>query len=325
MGWQLTTLVRRLQGITGRGGGTPRAGGGGTASGTSATRGAAAATAGRLRAMLPAPDRARYDALLAERPDAAPVLERALAATGSVPAVEQLARRWAVLTPPERAAVADPVRAMARAGRQTDPTTCGSASLTMLAAAGDPLLALWLGTGWVSPVGRPPELAGAGAARLEDLAHAPAEHRFAVLQRVLKHRTNARSVLGMPWPARLGTPPWGAAREARFPGVRYVDRMLDDTDRTDLAAVLGAVRDAVGRGVPVPLYAGGDSARGWATALPRHVVLAVGANPDGLVVWEPSAGRLAPLRTADLLGGRAAPAAALGGWNHLVWAVLPVG
>lgn len=343
MGWQLTTLVRRLQGVVWRGVGAPQAGGGrppappaGLSSGPTAPSDApagegaaavdvAAATAGRLRAMLPVPDRARYDALLAERPDAAPVLARALAATGSVQAVEHLARRWAVLAPAERAAVADPVRVMAHAGRQTDPTTCGSASLTMLAAAGDPLLALWLGTGWLPPVGRPPELAGAGEERLGSLAHAPAELRFAALQRVVKHRTNDRSVLGLPWPARLGTPPWGAAREARYPGVRYVHRMLDDTDRADLAAVLDAVRDAVGRGVPVPLYAGGDTARGWATALPRHVVLAVGATAGALVVWEPSAGRLASLRTADLVAGRAAPAAALGGWNHLMWAVLPVG
>jgi hypothetical protein len=74
--------------------------------------------------------------------------------------------------------------------------------------------------------------------------------------------------------------------------------------------------------VPVPLYAGGDSARGWATAIPRHVVLAVRRLPDGLLLWEPSAGALLPVRTVDLVhAGR--PLAALGGWSHLMWAVLP--
>ncbi len=72
------------------------------------------------------------------------------------------------------------------------------------------------------------------------------------------------------------------------------------------------------RGVPVPLYAGGDTSSGWLTALPRHVVLATGTTPDGLEVFEPSSGAL--LELADAGSG---PRAALGGWSHLVWAVLP--
>jgi len=324
MGWQLTTLVRRAQRVAGAGRPLPRLlpHPGTASSPDGAAPAMATATADRLRELLPAVDRARYDALRAEQPAAAAALARALATTGSVLAVEHLARRWAVLTPDVRTAVVNPVRAMAHAGRQTDPTTCGSASLIMLAAAGDPLLALWLRTGWLSPVGRPPELAGAGAERLDGLAQAEPERRFAALQRAVKHRTNTGAALGLGWPAGLGTPPWGAAREARFPGVRYVGRVLDDTDRTDLAAVLDVVRAALRRGVPVPLYAGGDTARGWATALPRHVVLAVATTATGLRVWEPSAGRLTALDTTAASRGTSSPA--LGGWNHLAWAVLPV-
>ncbi|HWS58884.1 MAG TPA: hypothetical protein VN257_10110 [Actinotalea sp.] len=316
MGWQLTTLVHRLARAI-RPPADPVT--------PAATPGDAAGVvvAERLRDLLPAVDRAAYDRLLAEHEDGADVLARTLAATGRLRPVEHLARRWAALGVADRAAVADPVRAMTYVGRQTDPTTCGSAALTMLAATGDPVLALWLVSGWLPPTGRPPELAGATPSSLERLARGPVEHRFAALQRVLKHRTNAGAAVGLPWPAGLGTPPWGAAREARFPGVRYTHRMLDDTDRVDLAAVLDRVRAAVLRGVPVPLYAGGDTSRGWRTALPRHVVLAVAPRPDGLVVWEPSAGRLVPLRTAEVLGGTSGPSPALGGWNHLMWAVLP--
>lgn len=269
-------------------------------------------------------DRDRYDALLeaADGPAAVTVLTRTLATTWSVDAVAQTAGVVATLDPAALAAVADPVRGLAKVGRQTDSTTCGSAVLAMLNATGDPALALWLATGTVLDLSRPTELAGASAEQLARLVDAPAQERFARLQQVLKRRSNARGLLGLPWPAALGTPPWGAARVARFAGLHFTDEMLDDTDEAHLSEVLAEVAGAVDRGVPAPLYSGGDTSRGWSTAVPRHLVLVIGRVADGLTIWEPGAGRIEDVPTAALLAG-GVPLPALGHWHHLTWAVLP--
>lgn len=317
-GLQLTSLVHRVRGLVGAGGDPPA----GEAAPPPSARGRADEVAARILARLSGHDAERWASISVQHPDLGAVLRRELAATGRVDAAVELAEHWDTWTPAVRADVADPIHRLTHEGRQTDPTTCGSACLVLLAAAGDPGLAGWLAAGTVPRAGMPPELLAADGARLEGLARAPVTARFAVLQRVVKHRTNARSVLGLPWPASLGTPPWGAAREARFVGVPYRHRVLDDTDPADLGAVLAEVGHALDAGVPVPLYAGGDSARGWSTALPRHVVLAVQRRPDGVRVWEPSAGALVEVRTADLIRG-GLPRAALGGWSHLMWAVLP--
>lgn len=252
---------------------------------------------------------------------AAEIRRRTLAATGSVAAAEETTQVWTTLAADAQAAVLDPAGTMTSAARQTDATTCGSAVLTMLAATGDPSLALWLVTGRLGPV-RPPELVGAPPGALALLATAPAERRFAAVQRVLKRRSTATALFGLPWPAALGTPPWGAARVARFPGVTFHHQPVDDTDQVHLRGVLDAVEQALAAGVPVPLYSGGDSSRGWATATPRHVVLAVGRRPGGLRVFEPGQGRLHTVsRRALAVGGTPQPG--LGGWPHLAWVLLP--
>jgi len=252
---------------------------------------------------------------------AAEIRRRTLAATGSVAAAEETTRVWTALAADAQAAVLDPAGTMANAARQADATTCGSAVLTMLTAIGDPSLAVWLVTGTVGSV-RPPELAGAPAGALTLLATAPAERRFAAVQRVLKRRSTATALFGLPWPAALGTPPWGAARVARFPGVTFHHQPVDDTDQVHLRRVLDAVEQALAAGVPVPLYSGGDSSGGWATAVPRHVVLAVGRGPGGLRVFEPGQGRLHTVsRRALATGGTPQPG--LGGWPHLAWLLLP--
>ncbi len=282
------------------------------------------ATAARVRGLLADAERDRFDALVAGSRDAT-VLGRVLAATSSVDAVAEVAGHLADADAHVRRAVREPVRAMARAGRQSDGTTCGSAVLTMLAAQGDPTLALWLATGVVVRAAPPPELAGAPEAALVALAGASREARFAAVQRVLRRRTSTRAVLGIDWPPRFGTPPWTAARAARFLGVAYGHEVLDDTDRPHLDAALDRVERAVAAGVPVPLYTGGDSARGWDTALPRHVVLAVPADGAArlgtLHVWEPGAGAVVVVRRDELTAGR--PHAALGRWSHLAWVVPP--
>lgn len=251
------------------------------------------------------------------------VRRRTLAATGSPRAADDVLAAWQALPPNQQGAVLDPPGRLARAGRQTDTTTCGSAVLAMLAATGDPSLAIWLVTGAL-PVGAPtpPEMVGAPQGALALLSGARAERRFAALQRVLKRRSTEHALFGLRWPGMFGTPPWGAARVARFPGVAYHHQPLDDTDRVGLAGVLHAVTEAATAGIPVPLYSGGDTARGLRTAVPRHVVLVVGTGPHGLRVFEPGSGRVMTVSTTDLLAGDR-PLPALGGWQHLTWVLTP--
>lgn len=256
----------------------------------------------------------------ADPPGAAP-WRRALAATGDPAAADALAQAWDGLTSAHRNAVLDPVGALGRDGRQVTERTCGPAVLTMLAAAGDPLLALWLATGRLVAAERPAELADAPDDVLGRLRRAPAHARFAALHRVVHRRATDRAVVGLPWPESLGTPPWAVARSARFMGVRFRHAVLDDTAPAALETALGRVGAALDAGIPVPLFTGGDTSRGWAAAVPRHVVLAVGARDGGLDVWEPARGAVVHADAAVLRGGRGHPA--FGGWQHLAWAVLP--
>lgn len=204
--------------------------------------------------------------------------------------------------------------------RQVSGTTCGSAVLVMLAATGDPALASWLETGSLPAGQRPPEVPA-------EPVDGGAAERFAAAQRTVHAATSRRALGPLPWPRSLGTPPWTAAREARFPGVRYRVRPFDDAS-AQAPALLGLVEAANRRGQPVPLYVGGDLRRGAAHALPRHVVLAVppppGAGlPGTLQIYEPAAGSVFSVRTADLLG-RTSAHPALGGWTHVMGILLPV-
>lgn len=207
-----------------------------------------------------------------------------------------------------------------RAGRQHDGTTCAAAVLVMVAALGDPALKQWLITGTLGAT-VPPELEGATPGQLELLADGSVERRSAALQRVLKRRATSAAA-GFPWPGALGVPPWGLARTARFPGVAYRHRPLDDTSLEHLDAALDRVMAAATLGTPVPLYSGGDTRRGWSTAVPRHVVLVVGETSEGLRIWEPAAGRCVATSRAELASGHPQPA--LGGWAHPAWVLLPV-
>lgn len=312
MAWQLTTLARgaeRLLGVRPLHGLRPSAGGADPA----------VDRAARVRDGLRTDERAAYDTWVADRPEAALVLARTLAGAGRLAPVADIATAWDGWDGGLQAAVADPAHRLAAEARQTDATTCGSASLVLLAATGDPALAAWLASGWL-PQARPTELSGATDRAAALLADRPPHERFALLQQVVKRRTNAWALGPARWPASLGTPPWGAARVARYPGVRWTHRMVDDTRPDEVAALWDTVVAAVRRGVPVPLYAGGDSSGGWQAAVPRHVVLAVGVGADGaLEVFEPSSGRVLVL---DRRGS--GPRPALGGWSHLTWAVLPV-
>ncbi|WP_341360387.1 hypothetical protein V5H98_04125 [Georgenia sp. M64] len=218
--------------------------------------------------------------------------------------------------------------------RQVDPTTCGSAVLLMLAATGDPALAAWLEDGrlphGIAPHRVPPEIPP--TLLTGPLGPGAAARRIGAAQTRIKERTSARAVGKLSWPASYGTPPWTAAREARFPGVRYHSRPLDDTS-AQAAALLARAHAATVAGIPVPLYTGGDLGAGPATAVPRHVVLAVPPPPGPgrgydehgrpvLHLYEPSSARVYRLLVAELLG-RTERSRALGGWTHVAWVLLP--
>ncbi|MCK0116904.1 hypothetical protein MWU57_07640 [Isoptericola sp. S6320L] len=194
---------------------------------------------------------------------------------------------------------------LAPEARQVDETTCGAAVLVMLRLAGDPAAALALA--------RDPR--GAGPA-------------FAALQRATQLRT--RRV----WPRRLGTPPWGAARAAQYGPWRYTHRVVGSREPSaGPRAVLRAAVDAASAGIPVPLYSGGDLGHGATAAVPRHVVLLTAVRQTVVgptaTLYEPSSGALHAVPVDALRGAGGAPRAqasrrrALGGWPHVVWAVLP--
>lgn len=207
--------------------------------------------------------------------------------------------------------------------RQVDGVTCGSACLLMLAATGDPDLRRWLETG--EPSGTPLREVPAGAAALASVGE-----RIAAAQRHIHRRTSARALGPFPWPGGLGTPPWTAAREARFPGVRYVTRAVDDRDGNgrDMTALIA---NALAAGAPVLLYTGGTLDQGLGKTAPRHVVLAVPhpatrVTADGheiISLYDPGSGIVHEVALPELRDRRG-PHPALGGWSHVQWLVLPV-
>lgn len=277
----------------------------------------------------------RHDwTLSAARPllAAAGVGERALPDPGAVTrppqAVGRLAREVA-LTPPQKRLAHAPLRGGRVGVLRWDgvpitqaATSCGAMSLLVLAAAGDPVLAAWLTTGARVGSTPPPELARATP---RDLAAPGVAERVAVAERLLFAQARSHAIGPLPWPAAIGTPPWTAAREARFRGVRYAHTAVHDADVARTRRVLETVRRANELGIPVPLYTGGDAAKGVATAIPRHVVLAVPSSrprAGELRIYEPSGGRVHAV-AIDALLARRRSMPALGHWSHVVWAVLP--
>jgi len=264
-------------------------------------------------------------------------MQRAFAGGSGFEALDYLALAWPELTDAERVQVAEPLRSAPGTrdvllgdapARQTDQTTCGSTVLAMLAAAGDPLLALWLVTGRRAPGQLPVEVSALDA----DAQSAPtALARFAAVQLAMKTRSNRRALGPFSWPARMGTPPWGAARVARQPGVTFRGVMIDDTDTDGFAALLDRADHALAAGVPVPLFTGGDLSTGLTTAAPRHVVLltpreaetgATGTGAITYVLFDPASGALYDVTRAEMLESTG-PRPAFGGWSHVCWAILP--
>lgn len=280
----------------------------------------------RIAASSPA-DAASLAAALAEAGPDAPIVERAIASGAPVAAIAELAVLWERVPDPVRDAIRHPLGTAGHGpvtwpdgarvvpATQIDATTCGAASLAMLELLADPFVALWLLTGWMAaghcPAAVPP---GVVDPRL------PVAERWAILQR-RAHARLVRGALGpLAWPARWGSPPWRMAAEARCAGARYDGAWVNDASADEVASLAAQVRAAVLDGLPVPLYVGGDSARGLAAAVPRHVVLAVAGDGEGVAIYEPSSGALYR-HVMTTASARRDPA--YGNWNRIVWAVLP--
>ena len=177
---------------------------------------------------------------------------------------------------------------------QVDGTTCGSAVLIAVAAWADPaeLERLEGGPG----DGRALFGAGFGA-------------RFDARQQQVHRQTNRF------WPRALGTTPWGAVRwlHDHVPAAgRHRVRLVDDTSADDLAKVLSAVGAVLATGRPVPLLVG--------SSIPRHWVLALGADDLAWRVYEPTAGQVRAVEPDAIRERRLAPVL---GFDRLHAVLLP--
>ena len=330
MGWTLTSLAARAGRLVGATPGWRSAGQvaharevaehGVRADGATVT---ARVYARRLEAASPA-DRKALEAALSELGDDAAVIERATASGAPLTAVAALAAAWHRLPDTAKETIRrpagrgiGPVRFGSIRAVQVDQTTCGAAAMAMMLMQGDPFVAAWVATGRSLGDHLPSEAAAA-------LEHGPRtiEERWHALQRVLHGATTSRGLGLAPWPRAFGTPPWRVDDVTRYSGLRFRGAILDDTDPLAMEAALAHGSAALRDGIPVPLYAGGDSGGGLDQVMPRHVVLLTARTEAGLEVYEPSSGRVLPLGVDRFVdGGGKEPA--LGHWSRLSWMVLP--
>jgi hypothetical protein len=192
---------------------------------------------------------------------------------------------------------------------QQSPVTCGSACLTVARMLVNPDFARWIVSGEGSR-GDAPE----GATESE---------RFAAYERVVMKRTNGLYAgghrLNLPWPRRLGTPPWGAKKELEFGAARrattYEVEVLRAPGASRRRAAFRRLLEVVGDGEPALLYVGN-------AVLPRHVVLVLPGDGDGLLdVYDPGTGLVSLLDEASFAGRRLR----LSGWDVPWIAVQPDG
>jgi hypothetical protein len=187
---------------------------------------------------------------------------------------------------------------------QQSPVTCGSACLTVARMHMDPMFAEWVRTGQPHLPGLP-----YGSTEVE---------RFAAYERVVMRRTNrlvAAGRLNVPWPRRLGTPPWGARRELECAvssaGTRYTVGVVRTATQVGLVAVFDTLVEVVVDREPALLYVGNAVA-------PRHVVLVLrGDNDRKLDVYDPASGTVGHLRRDAMVTRQAR----LSGWD-VPWLVV---
>ena len=192
---------------------------------------------------------------------------------------------------------------------QQSPVTCGSACLTVARMLVNPQFAQWIVTG-EGARGDAPEGATEG-------------ERFAAYERVVMKRTNGLYAgghrLNLPWPRRMGTPPWGAKKELEFGAARrsttYEVEILRSAQRAGRRAAHQRLVEVVGDGEPALLYVGNALS-------PRHVVLVLPGDGDRqLDVYDPASGRDDHLRRDTVVQRRLG----LSGWDVPWVAVRPTG
>lgn len=161
---------------------------------------------------------------------------------------------------------------------------------------------------------RQPDAVSCGAATvvavraLLDPAWRPADPTAEIIatHRGLTGPVGAGGRAQLPWPRRLGTPPWALSRALEDLTGHDVDtrfaRLRPWSAYDDLRTRLGTR--------PVGVYVG----NAW---LPRHVVLAVAAGARGVTVFDPARGSLVEVGT-DRWGEHRVGVA---GWSHF-WAVV---
>lgn len=125
--------------------------------------------------------------------------------------------------------------------------------------------------------------------------------------------------LNLPWPRRLGTPPWGAKKELEFGAARrgttYAIRLLRPDDAEALGAHFDELLRLVADGEPGLLYVGNAT-------VPRHVVLILPDRGDGnLEVYDPASGGVSELTRSAITGHRLG----LSGWDVPWFCVEPSG
>jgi hypothetical protein len=156
-----------------------------------------------------------------------------------------------------------------RALTQEDQTTCGSTAIVVARAIVDPMYAFMLTTGG-DPDG-PGSSGPAFAARVADE------------ERRVHRATNAL------WPRFAGTPPWGVVtalnERTAAAGLVYRSRMLlTEVTAGARARMVSVALAALDAGYPVPLLTG--------DLLPRHYVLLVGRDDDGVLIYQPADGQV---------------------------------
>jgi hypothetical protein len=186
--------------------------------------------------------------------------------------------------------------------RQLSDTTCGPTCAVVLRVLLDPAYALWLTTGDHLE----PERSGDGL---------PFEQRFRSQQEAVHEAMTRRAIGPVPWPKAFGSPPWALAgflnRFTGLTGGQFGWVPVDSDNPVQVGRCLAAVLRGVSAGVPVPVYIGRH--------VDRHVVLAIGAQPDAVVVYDPAAGAIVEVPLSDWAAGQVG----IAGWDRLESVVVP--
>lgn len=164
---------------------------------------------------------------------------------------------------------------------QPDSLSCGAASLVVARALTDEAYAELLVTGTHPGTGH--QLVGDMLTRFH--AEVLAMHRR------VTGAVDVRGSLQVPWPRRLGTPPWAVARQL---GTHYRVEVVLPHARTQ---AYDGLRASLTRQRPVVLFVGNR----W---LPRHVVLAVAGRGPAVEVYDPGSGRVRELRREAFIDAR---------------------